>query len=320
MKDQLYLFSGENTFTLSEELLRWQHAFTEKHGDSNFQILEGKDCTWMTLLSEIHAAPFLGEKRLVIMEGIPGKITKEELEMLPDVMHPATILAFVESDPDKRKSTTKFLLKEATTKTFPILSPKQLVSWLKNMAAERGVKLEDSVAAHLVAVVGSDQWHLKNEFLKLLSYVSGAPAMSDVDRVCLSSEKHTVWRMSDLIGKGDVLGAARFARTLHEQGEDAFALWNIYLWITKNLATLWIYQNEKNLPLPALSKESGVPYPSAASLLPCVKKFSRKEMEKIVERAVKADEALKTGELKATVGEPVELITMLERQLLLLKK
>ena len=126
--------------------------------------------------------------------------------------------------------------------------------------------------------------------------------------------------MSDLIGKGDSAGAVHFAALLHKQGEDAFALWNIYLWIMKNLATLWIYQNEKNLSLPALSKESGVPFMSAQALLPLIKKFKKEDMQKLVATVVKADEALKTGGIKATAGEPVELMAMLERQILSLQR
>lgn len=302
----------------------------EKHGEANFRILEGRDCTWSQLLDEVQSAPFLGEKRLVIIEGIPAKITKEEFEMLPAVIHPQTLLAFVESEPDKRKSTTKFLLKEATVKSFPPQTPKQLIAWIKKLAQDHGAAIDDRTAAHLVAVVGSDQWYLKNECLKLLSYcvtpsspahagrIEG-PTIEEVDRIAIPSEKHTVWKMSDLIGRGDSAGAVRFAVLLHKQGEDAFALWNIYLWIMKNLATLWIYQNEKNLSLPSLVKESGVPFPSAQALLPLVKKFKKEDMQKLVAAAVKADEALKTGGIKATAGEPVELMAMLERQILQLK-
>ena len=320
MKDQLYLFTGENEYALAEELRRWQKGFIEKHGEANFQLLGGKDCTWPQLLNEVQSAPFLGEKRLVVIEGIPPKITKEEFEMLPAVLHPQTLLAFVESEPDKRKSSTKFLLKEATVKSFPPQTPKQLVMWLKKLAQDHGAAIDERVAAHLVAVVGSDQWYLKNECLKLLSYASTSATIDDVDRIAIPSEKHTVWKMSDLIGKGDSAGAVRFALLLQSQGEDAYALWNIYLWIMKNFATLWIYQNEKNLSLPSLIKESGVPFPSAQALLPLIKKFKKEDMQKLIATVVKADEALKTGGIKATAGEPVELMAMLERQILSLQR
>ena len=316
MKDQLYFFIGENTFVLTEELKRWKDVFIAKHGEANFQMLDGKTCTWTMLLDDIHAAPFLAEKRLVLVEGVPAKVEKEQLERLPHVLHPATILTIADPAPDKRKSVTKFLMREATVKSFTPLTPKQLVPWLQNIAMEHGTHLEPPVAAHLIAVVGNDQWHLKSELLKVLAYASASPTLTNIDHVCIPSEKHTVWKMSDLMGRSDGKGAARFARELFESGEDAHGLWNIFLWITKNMAALWMYQNEKKLSLGELCKESGVPFSSAQALLPLVKKFSKQDMQHIVTNIVEADEALKTGGIKATGMEPVELITLLERKIL----
>lgn len=329
MKNQLYLFHGENTFALSEELRRWKQEFLKKHGEANFQRFDGKMLKWITLVDEIQTPPFLGEKRLVLIEGLPTIIEKEELALLPSVIHPSTILAVIDPAPDKRKNITKFLLKEATVKTFLPMTPKQLIAWLRQLAHEHGAEIETSVAAHLIAQVGTDQWHLKNELLKLLAYVDlplqtskplnlqtpPSPTISDINLISLPSEKHTVWKMSDLIGKGDISGAIRFARTLEESGEDAFSLWNIFLWIIRNMATLWMWQNEKNLPIGMLCKNSGVPFQSAQSLMPFVKKFSESSMRSLVASVIAADEDLKTGKLKATGGEPIELEAMLERQL-----
>jgi DNA polymerase III delta subunit len=317
MPSQLFLFTGENTFTLQEELSRWKKNFLEKHGEANFQVVSGKELKWSDLLDETRATPFLGEKRLIIIEGLPSKVTKEELELLVNEMHPSSLVAFVDPKPDKRKSSTKFLIKHAEVKSFNLLTPKQLVSWLIALAQDHEVSLLPDVAAHLVARVGSDQWHLKQEVLKLFAYAeSNSPTREDVDVVSLPSQKHTIWILSDMIGRGQIEEAVTFSRTLHESGEDAFSLWNIFLWIMKNMATLWIFQSEKNLPLGALSKEAGVPFPSVQSLLPALKNMNKEQMEEIVERVVAADEALKTGQIKATGGEPIELMATLEREIL----
>ena len=309
--------------------MRWKSSFLEKHGEANLQVVNGKDLKWRDLLDEIRSAPFLGEKRLVIVEGLPTKITKEDLEKLKTEIHPSTILAFVESSPDKRKTIAKFLGKEATVRGFFPSTKNQLTTWVIQIAKEQGVSIDPPVTNHLVEVVGNDQWHLKNELLKLISYTGidsdsclpagrQGPTVEEVDKVCLPSQKHTIWILSDLIGKGKTKEAVTFCKTLHESGEDAYSLWNIFLWITKNVATLWFWDKEKNLPIGTLSKESGVPFPSAQSLLPYVKNLSDDKFKGIVASVVKADEDLKTGNIKATVAEPIELITMLERQLLMM--
>ena len=319
MKSQLFLFTGENTFELIEEINRWKRSFLEKHGESNLQILQGKTLSWTDLLEEVRSAPFLGEKRLVLVEGIPAKFTKENLESLADVIHGATILAFVEPVVDKRKGVTKFLIKNATVKTFLPKTPQQLIGWLQKIAKEHGSDLDTNIAAHIVSIVGSDQWHLKNECLKLIAYSADKPTNEEVDRVCMPSEKHTVWKMSDLIGSGKASESVCFARKLHESGEDAFRLWNLFLWIARNMATIWMWKNEKNLSPMAISKEAGIPFPGVRSLMPRVEKFSEEEIKDFVKRLVEADEALKTGGIKATGTDPIELVTLLERELVALK-
>ena len=118
------------------------------------------------------------------------------------------------------------------------------------------------------------------------------------------------------MGRGQTQEAVRFSKALHDSGEDVFALWNIYLWIMKNMSLLWVWNREKELPLGALSKESGVPFQSAQALLPLVKTMSQEQMCDLVESAVTADHALKTGGVKATGTEPIELIALLEREIL----
>ena len=69
----------------------------------------------------------------------------------------------------------------------------------------------------------------------------------------------------------------------------------------------------------AISKEAGIPFPGVRSLMPRVEKFSEEEIKDFVKRLVEADEALKTGGIKATGTDPIELVTLLERELVALK-
>jgi DNA polymerase III subunit delta len=314
----IYLFTGENTFSMSEELRRWKVNFIEKHGDVNLQIIFGKELVFQDLLNEIQSQPFLSDKRLILIEGMPANISKEELEILKKDIHPDTLLIFAESNLDKRKSSTKFLMKNAEVKTFNNLTQKNLVDWIIDFSKSKGIEIDFRVASHLVDTVGTDQWHLKNECMKLIAYSSGNPTVGDIDNVCMPSEKHTVWLLSDLIGKGLTKDAVMLNKSLHKSGEDAFRLWNLFLWIVNNLSQIWMYQKEKNLGLGELSKEAKIPFPSVKSLLPLTKKIDEDKMKQIVERIVSADHALKTGEIKATAGEPIELVTLIEREMVVI--
>jgi DNA polymerase III delta subunit len=98
---QVYLFTGENEYLLREERRKWKAQFIEKHGDQNYLMIQGNTTTFRQFLDEISVAPFLGDKRLIIIDGIP-KFSKEEYETLPECIHPDCIVLFIDSKPDKR--------------------------------------------------------------------------------------------------------------------------------------------------------------------------------------------------------------------------
>jgi len=113
--ENLFLFFGEDTFSVNEKASFWQSEFCKKHGgDTNLEILEGEKINAGMIESFISSIPFLGEKRLVVVknyiaDGDPDdqKKTSAIIEKLPDF----TILVFIETEGvDKRNSLFKKLI------------------------------------------------------------------------------------------------------------------------------------------------------------------------------------------------------------------
>ena len=67
----------------------WIAEFEKKYGPENLSRLQAKEITLPTLLDEISSVPFLAEKRLVIVQGIPS-FAKEDIEMLPKSYTPTS--------------------------------------------------------------------------------------------------------------------------------------------------------------------------------------------------------------------------------------
>jgi DNA polymerase-3 subunit delta len=313
---QLFLLTGENNFALREELERWKRTFREKHGEVNLEIVQAKNLQIQDLLDRCQSSPFLSDIRLLLIEGIP-RFTKEECTSLLRSLHPSTIVAFIEPSLDRRSSAAKFLLRHAEVRSFhPLIRPK-LISWICRLCEEHGGHMEPGIAQHLIELVGTDQWHLKQECLKVLLYAAPEPpSQEDIHRVCQPSGTHAIWTLSDLIGQRKPVEALRYATALWESGEDAQSLWNIFLWVMRNIAEMWLWLHERNLPPLALARESGIPLPSIRSLLPYVQTLSEEQVRRILATAVEADLALKNGEIRATAEDSTELIALLERQIL----
>ena len=155
------------------------------------------------------------------------------------------------------------------------------------------------------------------EALKLIAYGSSNPLNeSTIEYICMPTSSQTVWAIGDCIGRGDAKQAIRMSALLYEQGENAHSLWNIFLWIVRNILTLWIWEQERHLSPNAVSKEAGIPFPSVRSLLPFVRTLDRERINAISRMITDAEVAVKTGGYKTTTEDGTELMTLLERCLL----
>ena len=166
---QIYLFSGENLFEIDQEKRRWIAGFTQKHGEENITHIDGKKLKTGILMDEIAASPFIAEKRLIVLLGIP-KMEKGEMLELQNVLHPQNLLLIVDPKPDKRLSSTKELLTIADVKQFAPLRNERLTTWISAQAQLFGSSISRESAQHLVATVGEDQMLLASEMRKLATF------------------------------------------------------------------------------------------------------------------------------------------------------
>ena len=66
-KPSIYLFYGEDSYSISKKIRFWTDQFEKKHGgDTNIETIEGSQLKPKEFGTNLQAMPFLAEKRLVI--------------------------------------------------------------------------------------------------------------------------------------------------------------------------------------------------------------------------------------------------------------
>ena len=66
---KIFLFFGDDTYSLNEKLNFWKEEFVKKQGNNmNLEVLDGTAIDGNQIESAISSAPFLGDKRLVIIK------------------------------------------------------------------------------------------------------------------------------------------------------------------------------------------------------------------------------------------------------------
>ncbi|MDP7069323.1 MAG: DNA polymerase III subunit delta [Candidatus Peribacteraceae bacterium] len=308
---QIFLLTGENLYEIATEKKRWSRGFAEKHGEENLLRLDAKSVKFPILVDEVSAAPFIAEKRLIVLSGIP-KLEKGQIELLLNAIHPDALLLIVEPKPDKRLTTTKEVLAAAEVSTFPLLRGDRLIAWLIEQAKIFGSDLPRDSALHLISTVGEDQMLLISELEKLSTHALGQQITKEhIDMLCMLCEEQVAWRLMDLIAVGKTDAAIAFAAQLIKNGESPYGLWSQMLWIVSQIGIVSAAVQAGNTN-PAQIAKAGVPFPTAKTLIPFAQKISEQDLLRIIEKIVDTDIALKTGGHKVTAEAPDEMHAIID--------
>ena len=313
--ENLHFFTGENDFALRRELKRWKSGFVEKYGQENLLEISGRE-TLSRLLDAVATMPFLAEKRLIIINGLPP-LSREEFQSFTENIHPQVVVAIVESKPDKRLGVVKDIDSVADVKGFPVLSECDIGRWIRDEAAKMHASIDDAAVQNLIETVGTDQWMLLGELQKLALFTDGSIRALDVEALSLPSGDQVIWKFTDLIGGRKPQEAITFFHRRLDRGEDAYAFWGILLSALKNLTLVWSALQEGGQNDRSIASAFALNPFAIRGLMPLARSLNASRLRRIVDTAAEADLALKTGGHHASAERQEELVTLIERVILL---
>lgn len=179
MLQNVYLFTGQETYLLDKELQRRKENFLGKFWpDSVFYFtLDNLDIGQIKQV--IYYSGLFTTKKLILINGIPldaltklGEDKNEQLANFIDAFVKAdgkipddSLLVFVSPMPDKRLRLYKFLEKHATVKEFNQLKGNDLETFIKNELQEFTITRE--AIQHFLTKVWSDLYRIWFECDKL---------------------------------------------------------------------------------------------------------------------------------------------------------
>lgn len=217
---------GEEPFLIHEKVNIWKKEFEKKYGgDINIEELSSEEISPQNIMDAMNAAPFLSEKRLVLVKNFLSekkadeqKVLAEKLEEVPD----STVLIFYEiGKPDKRLTLFKHLQKIATIHEFQPLKGTALSQWIINEAAKKGGRISILTASYLAEHVGSNLWQLSHEIEKLSLYCEKREIQKpDIDLLTRTSADISIFKLTDQIGRRQTKEALKTLHGLLENGNE----------------------------------------------------------------------------------------------------
>lgn len=317
---QIHLHIGDNTYELSRERSRWAQEFALKHSVENCARFMSKDISLLALADEVAVMPFIAQKRLVIVEGVP-KGKKEDIERLEQIIHPDVILLFsVEAEIGKKAKDTaviKALRACCSVKECPSLTGPSLQSWASSLLAANSASISAEGWKLLLDITGEDQSLLATELAKMTLYASGREITADdVSLLTACSTEREVWHLFDLLGAGRSDEALTYVHSLLDRGLSVQSLWTTFLWMMSALVTVKAYVADGETNPWNIARAARMHGGSVKALIPLVKRIDERWLQEFIDCLVLFDRGLKTGSYKATLEAPQEMMAMIDRSVL----
>lgn len=325
-----YIFHGDDEFNRSEAV----SALKAKLGDSamadiNTTLLDGRSLTMPELIHSCDAIPFMGERRLIIVENLlqrfdPRKGGRSEADQqlvealrsyLPQLPE-TTRLILVES---KALHGNNPILKQAPkdeqgyVREFKAPRHGAVGRWISQRVVEKGGNIQSGAVMLLSAYGGEELRLLDQEIEKLLTYAGDRPITeADVHQLVPAAAESNIFAMVDALGQRDGQQAITRLHELMEAGESPIYL--LYM-ITRQFRIITQVKElaGQGLHQAAIQSRLGLHRFVAQKALAQARNFSLGQLSNIYRKILETDEAIKTGRLQPELALDILVAELVAR-------
>ncbi len=217
----LYVLMGQDEFSLGEALEELKRGIGDQSVLAvNTTVLDAQQVTLARLSTVCETVPFLGERRLVIINGLMGRFETKNRSGGRKKATPATnqedaykaIAAYLTQLPDSATvvlvdgeiGRNNPLLRELSGKVeirlFPRLRDSQLRQWIERRIKAEGGTASSQAVNLLSRLVGSNLWVMASEINKLVLFTAGRRIEEDdVKMTAGYAQEASVFAMVDAI-------------------------------------------------------------------------------------------------------------------------
>lgn len=225
----VYVLHGDDDFLkrrVRMALRTWVLGNAE--GEFGLARYPGETAAWAEVHDELETLPFLGSRRLVLVEDADAFVTRYRTALEKYVGAPAAtgvLVLEVKSWP----ATTRLarMIDQAATLVCKAPSVSRVPDWCVHWASTQyGKPITGPAAQLLVRLVGPELGQLDQELAKLTTYVGEGKRIDtgDVDQLVGNSRAANTWKIFDAIAAGQMGEALAILDRLFAQGEEPMRL------------------------------------------------------------------------------------------------
>lgn len=286
----IQLFYGDNDYALTRALWRVRDEFLEAHGEHSVAVVQGDSLSMVELPQLLQGASLFATSKLTIIHA--ASANKPVWDELSDFLEGAgeIDLVLVETKPDKRTRTFKWLQKHAEVREFRMLDEREVASWIRTHARNYGIELHHDEAQYLVSYVGTDQWRLHHDVEKLA--LAGKPISRKlIEDLIDPNPSATAFELLDAV----VAGKREHALTklaIVRRSEDPYKFIGL---LVSQLYALAVCKTAEGKTAQTIAQEAGIhPYVAQKSLA-TARQLTMTQLRDMVAAVEDCDRLIKTS-------------------------
>ncbi len=299
--------SGTDTFRSKQYLSQTIEEFKKKRDPQGYNviILDGKGDSDDRMLTEIRSAPFLAEKRLVIINNILSGNNKDLLLELiisiqEDKIPPTNVVVFWQGEALGRvkeiKELEHILKKQEYSKKFDLLKGMDLENWIVKETKDRGCLIDSSAVIYLARNAGYDMWFLNSLLNQLIAYKIEEICLSDIQLFLDEKLDDNAFNMVEAIVSGNKKLALKLLNEQRRLGEDEYKIFGLLIWQFRILIDLRdLFEREAEISSDDLARRLGIHPFVVKKNLYLVKRFTLSQLKNIHYKLLLIDQKTKTG-------------------------
>jgi DNA polymerase-3 subunit delta len=219
-----YLLVGPEEFIRRQAVLNLKSALVDSRVlDFNWDEFAGPKASANRILGVLRTLPVMSPRRGVLVTQAE-ELAPADQEQLIDYLirpNPRSTLIIVTDELDRRMSFYRSLKEHAQVVEFPKLKGNALAAWAGDYIRRKGRSISSTSLNRLVDLAGADLQTLIGEIEKLLLYAGQEKVIHPqaVEQMVQGSRQHSIFELTDALGRRDRRAALRSLGNLLESGE-----------------------------------------------------------------------------------------------------
>lgn len=305
----LFALTGDESFLRRQAQAKLVADLLED-ADPEFSMttFAGETANWSTIKSELDTLPFIGPRRVVLIEQADPFVTlcRGQLEKyIATEGNRGVLILDVKSWPGNTK-----LAKATTATTITAKTPERgkIPSWTVARAKSAyNADIAADAAGWLIELVGDSLGQIDQELAKLAVFAGEGKKITRplVDKMVGRTREAETFKIFDAIGAGKTADALEILHRLYDQGEAALGIFSgAFSWQLRRLGA--ISRLARRSTLPEAFSQLGVPPFFRSAMEQQLRHLGRSRMDRIFDWVVETDLAMKGN-------SPLEPELILER-------